>query len=84
MRENASRHNRLKNGTSNTRGIEGSISQGVRAFGLHRARYWGQAKTHLQHVAIAVAMNLVRLGADSPVVSLAKLENRSLPGQWRR
>jgi transposase len=27
-------------------GIEGTISQGVRAFGLRRARYWGQAKTH--------------------------------------
>lgn len=44
-------------------GIESSISQGVRAFGLRRARYRGQAKTRLQHIAIAAAMNLVRLGA---------------------
>ena len=44
-------------------GIEGTISQGVRAFGLRRARYRGLAKTRLQHIAIAVAMNLVRLGA---------------------
>jgi transposase len=44
-------------------GIEGSISQGVRAFGLRRCRYQGEAKTRLQHVAIAAAMNLVRLGA---------------------
>lgn len=44
-------------------GIEGTISQGGRAFGLRRARYWGQAKTGLQHIAIAAAMNLVRLGA---------------------
>ena len=44
-------------------GIEGSLSQAVRAFGLRRSRYWGQAKTSLQHVAIAAAMNLVRLGA---------------------
>lgn len=44
-------------------GIEGSISQGVRAFGLRRCRYRGQAKTRLQHIAIAAAMNLVRLGA---------------------
>jgi transposase len=44
-------------------GIEGTISQGVRAFGLRRSRYVGQAKTALQHIAIAVAINLVRLGA---------------------
>ena len=43
-------------------GIEGTISQGVRAFGLRRARYWGQAKTHLQHILIATSMNLVRIG----------------------
>ena len=44
-------------------GIEGSISQGVRAFGLRRCRYRGQDKTRLQHIATAAAMNLVRLGA---------------------
>lgn len=44
-------------------GIEGTLSQGVRAFELRRSRYVGQAKTHLQHVAIAAAMNLVRIGA---------------------
>src|SRR4051794_25209623 len=52
-------------------GIEGTISQGVRAFDLRRSRYFGQAKTHLQHVAIAAAMNLVRLVhwilGDTPV-----------------
>jgi transposase len=42
-------------------GIEATISQGVRAFDLRRSRYFGQAKTHLQHVATAAAMNLVRL-----------------------
>jgi transposase len=31
-------------------GIEGTLSQGVRRFGLRRCRYLGQAKTHLQHV----------------------------------
>jgi transposase len=41
-------------------GIEGTISQGVRSFGLRRARYRGEAKAHLQHVATAVAMNLSR------------------------
>src|SRR5713101_2559032 len=41
-------------------GIEGTISQGVRAMGLRRSRYIGQQKTHLQHVATAAALNLVR------------------------
>jgi transposase len=44
-------------------GIEGTLSQGVRAFGLRRARYRGLARTHLQHVATAAAINLVRLAA---------------------
>ena len=43
-------------------GIEGTLSQGVRAFGLRRSRYRGLAKTHLQHVATAAAINLARLG----------------------
>lgn len=44
-------------------GIEGSLSQGVRAFGLRRSRYIGQAKTHLHHTLIAVAINIVRVVA---------------------
>ena len=44
-------------------GIEGTISQGVRAFGLRRSRYRGLAKTHLQHVATAAAINVERLAA---------------------
>jgi transposase len=43
-------------------GIEGTISQGVRALGLRRARYVGKAKTHLQHLLTAAAINLVRIG----------------------
>jgi transposase len=42
-------------------GIEGALSPGVRAFGLRKARYWGIAKTRLQHLATAAAMNLERL-----------------------
>ena len=42
-------------------GIEGTISEGVRAHGLRRSRYVGTAKTHLQHVASAAAINLVRI-----------------------
>jgi transposase len=43
-------------------GIEGTLSQGVRAFGLRRSRYRGLARTHLQHVATAAAIDLARLG----------------------
>ena len=44
-------------------GIEGTISQGVRSFGLRRARYRGLAKTNFQGVATAAALNLDRLAA---------------------
>jgi transposase len=44
-------------------GIESTISQGVRAFGLRRARYRGLAKVGLQHLATAAAINLDRLAA---------------------
>ncbi len=42
-------------------GIEGTLSQGVRRSDMRHARYVGQAKTHLQNVCTAVALNLVRL-----------------------
>jgi transposase len=42
-------------------GIEGTISQGVRAFGLRRCRYVGHAKTHLQHLLTAAALNFARV-----------------------
>ena len=42
-------------------GIEATISQGVRAFGMRRSRYIGQSKTHLQHLGIEAAINLVRI-----------------------
>ena len=44
-------------------GVEGTVSQGVRAFGLRQARYRGIAKTHLQHVATAAAINVDRIVA---------------------
>lgn len=42
-------------------GIEGTISQGVRAFDLRVCRYLGSEKTHVQHLLTAIAMNVVRL-----------------------
>jgi transposase len=43
-------------------GIEGTLSQGLRAYGLRHARYIGEAKTPLQHVLTAAAINFVRIG----------------------
>jgi transposase len=43
-------------------GIESTHAQGIRRCGLRHSRYMGQAKTHLQHLAIAAALNFVRLG----------------------
>jgi transposase len=42
-------------------GVEGTLSQGVRAFGLRSARYRGLAKTRLQHLATAAAVNVQRV-----------------------
>lgn len=42
-------------------GIEGTLSRGVRAFGLRRSRHAGQAKTALQEVCTAVGMNALRV-----------------------
>ncbi|MDP9866022.1 IS1182 family transposase [Streptosporangium brasiliense] len=44
-------------------GIEGTISQAVRGFQLRRSRYLGLAKTHVQHVLTAAAINFVRIDA---------------------
>lgn len=42
-------------------GIEGTLSQGVRTYGLRRSRYVGQAKTALQQVCTAAGMNVLRI-----------------------
>jgi transposase len=42
-------------------GVEGTISQRTRAFDLRRTRYIGLAKTHLQHLFTAAAINLTRV-----------------------
>jgi transposase len=43
-------------------GVEGTHAQGIRRCGLRQSRYRGLAKTHLQHLCTAVALNVVRLG----------------------
>jgi len=42
-------------------GIEGTMSLGVRSFGMRRSRYVGEAKTRLQHLMTAAALNLIRV-----------------------
>jgi transposase len=53
-------------------GIEGTLSQGVRAFDLRRTRYIGLLKTHLQHVLTAIAINLIRFTKWISGVPIAK------------
>ena len=68
-------------------GIEGTLSQGVRAFGLRRSRYEGLAKTHLQHVLTATAINLSRLSnwlteqprAQTRMTAFSRLLSQKLP-----
>jgi transposase len=44
-------------------GIEGTQSQAIRRCGVRQCRYLGQAKTRLQHILTATALNLVRVAA---------------------
>jgi transposase len=54
-------------------GIEATHEQAIRRCGLRRSRYIGLAKTHLQHLITATAINLVRfsewLAGVSPAVT---------------
>src|ERR671927_52389 len=43
-------------------GIESTHAQAVRRSGLRQARYVGLARTHVQHIATAAAINVIRLG----------------------
>lgn len=58
-------------------GIEGTFSQGVRAFELRRTRFIGLAKTHLQHIATAAAINLARLADWFAQIPIAKTRTSS-------
>lgn len=44
-------------------GVEGTISQAVRGFGIRRSRYKGLAKTSLQHQLTGAAIDLARIDA---------------------
>lgn len=53
-------------------GVEGTVSQAVRGFEMRHCRYIGLAKTHLQHVMTAAAINVVRVINWLEGVPLAK------------
>jgi len=53
-------------------GIESTHAQAIRRSGLRRNRYRGLAKTHLQHVLTAAAINLPRITAWSNGIPIAE------------
>ena len=42
-------------------GIEGTLSQAIRVCELRKTRYVGLAKTRLQHILTASAINIIRM-----------------------
>src|SRR3712207_7998210 len=62
----------------------GTLSQAVRAFGLRQARYRGLAKTRLQNIAIAAALNLDRISAWLSNRPLARSEEHTSELQSRQ
>jgi transposase len=63
-------------------GVESSLSQGTRRFDLRRSRYMGLARTHLQQLLNATAMNVVRVVAWLWGEPLG--ERRRKPGHFAR
>jgi hypothetical protein len=64
-------------------GIESAHEQAVRRCGLRQCRYIGLAKTRLQHVVTAVAVNLIRLGewlAGTPLAPTRRSRFAALQG----
>ena len=53
-------------------GIEGTHAQAINRCGLRRCRYIGLAKTRLQHVLTAAAINLVRVAEWCAGTSIAQ------------
>jgi transposase len=53
-------------------GVEGTIGQAANAYEMRQNRYRGLAKTHLQHIATAVAINLQRIWAWLTDIPVAK------------
>ena len=77
-------------------GIEGTHAQAISRCGLRRCRYIGLAKTHLQHIITAAAVNLIRIAewhnarpgsSDGGSLVRSEVDSRgrsAKPGLWRR
>ncbi|HSX82881.1 MAG TPA: transposase, partial [Candidatus Saccharimonadia bacterium] len=63
-------------------GVESTLSQAVRRFDLRRSRYIGLARTHLQQLVNATAMNVVRVIAW--LRGASGNERRRKPGHFAR
>jgi transposase len=63
-------------------GVESSLSQGIRRFDVRQSRYRGLARTHLQQLLTATAMNIVRVIAWLKGEPLG--ERRRQPGHFAR
>ena len=66
-------------------GVEGTLSQGTRAFGMRQSRYIGLAKTGLQEVCAAVAINVSRVvrwldGVPRAKTRVTRFAALALPG----
>jgi transposase len=59
IRSELAGENGQKNGDKRA-GVEGTISQAVRGFGMRTTRYRSLAKTKLQHLTPAAAINIDR------------------------
>jgi transposase len=59
-------------------GVEGTISQAVRAFDARRCRYVGAAKAQLHQVLTATALNFVRVANWLAEVPLTKTRQSSI------
>lgn len=58
-------------------GIESAHSQAIRRLGFRQTRYIGLAKTHLQHIFSAIALNLIRVTDWLDGVPLAQTRSSS-------
>ena len=53
-------------------GIEGAHAQAIRVADLRYARYYGAKKVHVQHLATAAALDLLRMDAWLQGIPLAQ------------
>jgi transposase len=63
-------------------GIEDTLSRGIRAFDPRRSRYVGLVKILLQDLAIAAAINFVRVGQWLNDIPFAKTRQSGFVRLW--